>query len=251
MHRNSKWIVQDYTVHWRTIEKLGELVRESIRHKLDFHPHDPDERILNTFLKLLRGQWGNTPAEAQLKRTVRFLKTYMLPLGISPHRWLQANAVLDEQLKNMVVDSLIPQLEAFIDSNPLRPEYYIPFWQRAHFYRKMQELQGLMQAQKQAERRGWNPNWKQELGRSINDVMKPILKCEDRAWYPPLHGSPEQDVLIFFEKWLKDNDSLDPWVPVPHPHLKWTPELMIQDFEMWMEEIQRRIFALNRAAAGR
>ena len=31
---------------------------------------------------------------------------------------------------------------------------------------------------------------------------------------------------------------------VPHPHLKWTPELMIQDFELWMEEIQKRIFAL-------
>ena len=107
-----------------------------------------------------------------------------------------------------------------------------------------------MQAQKQAERRGWNPNWKQELGRSINDVMKPILKCEDRAWYPPLHGSPEQDVSIFFEKWLKDENPLDTWVPVSHPHLKWTPEMMIQDFELWMEEIQRRIFALNRAAAG-
>ena len=26
------------------------------------------------------------------------------------------------------------------------------------------------------------------------------------------HGSPEQDVFVFFEKWLKDENPLDTWV---------------------------------------
>lgn len=251
MPRNSRWAIQDYPVPWRVIAHLKELVLKSVRHKMDFHPHDPDHRILDTFLTVLRGQWGNTEPETQLKRTVRFLKTYMLPLGIEAPRRLEPDAVLDEQLKLLVMNTLVPELEEFLRRNKKpRPEYYIPFWKRAHFYRKMQELQGLMQAQKRAQNREWDREWKQNLSRDLNRLMKPILKCEERAWSPALHGSPEQDVSIFFHRWLKDNNSLDPWVPFAHSDFNWTPELMMQDFDAWMHEIQNRIFALNRAAAG-
>lgn len=229
-----KWDVQEYAVHWRgVVHDLPELVRDAIAHKLDFHPHDPDNKILDAFLRVLRGTWGNTPPETQLRRTIRFLGTYARPFGIYFKDKLRADATLMEQLHCMVEQTLVPGLRAFIQDNPLRPEYYIRPWHRVDFYKKLHAL---------------HPNAKAALNADLDRLVKPLLKGDDGAWFGA-NATPKDAVVAFFNAWLPDRDPDRPWPKFTHPDRPWSPEQMVVDFALWTRELQLRLHEAARARA--
>lgn len=235
-----RFVTQEWPVPWRMIKELESLVKEAILHKMDFHPRDHNARILNAFLHLLPGHWENKEAEAQLERTKAFLRTYARPFGIKPDFDFTLDAPLMEQIHSFVRFKLIPELKEFLKRHPhKRPEYYVPPWLRHDFYKKLHEL---------------HPGRAHDLNRDLNRYMKPLLKGDWNAW-SGRSATPVQDVLIFFEAWLKDEDPNNPWQVFAHPHLAhesgWTPEQMVSgDFSFWMGEIQRRLYKRARDRAG-
>ena len=231
-----KWDVQEYAVHWReVVHKLPELVRSAIEHKMDFHPHDPDEKILEAFLTVLRGNWGNASPADQLHRTKRFLATYVQPLRIFPKHWLKADGTLMEQLHYMVEETLVPELEAFIKNNPPRPHYYIRPWLRVDFYKKLHAL---------------HPGAAAALNADLNRLMKPLLKGDNSVWFGGGGATPKDVVLEFFSAWLPDRDRNHPWPKFEHPNLPWSPEQMMLDFPLWKREVQLRLHEAARSRAG-
>ena len=230
-----KWDVQEYAVHWReVVHELPELVRSAIEHKMDFHPHDPDNKIFDAFMAVLRGNWGNASPADQLRRTTRFLGTYARPFGIYFKDKLRADGTLMEQLHNMVERTLVPGLRAFIRDNPLRPQYYIRPWHRVDFYKKLHAL---------------HPGAAAALNADLDRLMKPLLKGDDGAWFRA-NAAPKDAAIEFFNAWLPDRDRNHPWPKFTHPNLPWSPEQMVLDFSLWTREVQLRLHAAARERAG-
>lgn len=233
--RKRKWDVQEYAVHWREVAReLPDLIRSAIEHKMDFHPHDPGNKILDAFLAVLRGTWGNTPPETQLRRTIRFLGTYARPFGIHFRDKLRADGTLMEQLRCMVEQTLVPGLRTFIQDNPLRPQYYIRPWHRVDFYKKLHAL---------------HPGAAAALNADLDRLMKPLLKGDDSAWFGA-NATPKDAALEFFKAWLPDRDRNRPWPKFTHPNLPWSPEQMVVDFSLWAREVQLRLHEAARERAG-
>lgn len=233
----SRWFIQEYHVHWREIEhELRELLQKAIDHKMDFHPHDPGGRILEGFLTVLRGKWGDTPPETQLARTLRFLGTYARPFGIYFKEKLRAEATLMEQLHDMVRRTLLPGLRKFLKRHPEpRPQYYIRPWHRTDFYEKLHAL---------------HPDDTAALNRDLDELLKPLLKGDNHAWFGRGATQPKDDVLAFFRAWLPDAGPNDQWTKFTHPGLRWSPEQMVTDFALWKRELQKRLYKRAAERAG-